>query len=362
MDPSVTIIIVTWNALPLLQRCFPSVAATDYSNLEIVVADNASSDGTAEWLRQAYPSVRVIRHPRNWLFARGNNEAIRQTGGTYVVLLNNDVEVPPNWLQPLIRELEALPDVAAVQPKLLQHERREVFEYAGACGGFIDYLGYPFARGRIFETLEPDVGQYDDARDVFWASGAAMVLRRDALNQVGLLDERFEMHMEEIDLCWRLHRHGYRVRVVPESAAYHIGGGSLAKGSPQKTYYNFRNSLLMLYKNLPPRLWRRVLPQRAALDAAAAARAAASSPASQRASGDGVADLRAIARAYRDAHRLKDAYDSERPGMDEVLPPHVFAGSIAAAYYLLGRRTFSALPQERFSASNEVLSRQAPPR
>ncbi|MEO1077116.1 MAG: glycosyltransferase family 2 protein, partial [Bacteroidota bacterium] len=251
--PRVSVIIVTWNGRALLEQCLPSVLATDFESFEIVVADNASTDDTVAWLAATHPEVRVIPHPENWLFARGNNEAIRHTESEYVCLLNNDVEVPPGWLAPLVRVLDTMPEVAAVQPKLLQHGDRTQFEYAGASGGFLDAVGYPFTRGRLFDTLEPDAGQYDDARDVFWASGAALLLRRSALDDVGLLDETFGMHMEEIDLCWRLWRAGWRVRVEPSAEVYHIGGASLPQGDPRKTYLNFRNSLLMLFKNLPPR-------------------------------------------------------------------------------------------------------------
>ncbi|HET6566724.1 MAG TPA: glycosyltransferase family 2 protein, partial [Rhodothermales bacterium] len=201
--PRISIIIVTWNALPLLQACLPSVAATDYPDFEIILADNASTDGSVEWVRASLPEIRVVRHPENWAFCRGNNEAIPYATGKYILFLNNDVEVPPGWLDPLVREMDD-PSVAAVQPKLLQYHKRAWFEYAGASGGFLDALGYPFARGRIFDTLERDEGQYDNARDIFWASGAAMLVRRSALDEVGLFDERFVMHMEEIDLCWRL--------------------------------------------------------------------------------------------------------------------------------------------------------------
>ncbi|MEL7362263.1 MAG: glycosyltransferase family 2 protein, partial [Bacteroidota bacterium] len=174
--PRVSVIIVTWNGRALLEQCLPSVLATDFESFEIVVADNASTDDTVAWLAATHPEVRVVRHPENWLFARGNNEAIRHTESEYVCLLNNDVEVPPGWLAPLVRVLDTMPEVAAVQPKLLQHGDRTQFEYAGASGGFLDAAGYPFTRGRLFDTLEPDAGQYDDARGVFWASGAALLL------------------------------------------------------------------------------------------------------------------------------------------------------------------------------------------
>lgn len=334
--PRVSIVIVSWNALPLLKTCLPSVRDTSYPDFEIVLADNASTDGSAEWVQQRFPEVNVVRHPENWMFCRGNNEAIPHTTGRYVVLLNNDVEVDPNWLQPLVDVLERDPEVAAVQPKLLQHERRNRFEYAGASGGFLDRFGYPFTRGRIFFTLEEDRGQYDDARDVFWATGAAVALRRSALDEIGLLDERFVMHMEEIDLCWRLRRAGYRIRVEPSSLVYHIGGGSLQQGEVRKVYFNFRNNLLLLYKNLPEREWRRVFAARTLLDGFAAARALAAGRATEAA---------AIKRAYTDAHKMMPSYESERP-TTAVLP--TYRGSVVVDYFVRQRRRFSDLPESRF--------------
>jgi hypothetical protein len=335
--PSVSVVILTWNAQALLEQCLPSVLATDYPRLQVVVADNASSDDSVPWLARAHPEVTVVRHPANWLFARGNNAALPHATGELVVLLNNDVEVPPGWLRPLVAAMDD-PAVAAVQPKLLQYDVRRRFEYAGASGGFLDRVGYPFTRGRLFGALEDDRGQYDDARDVFWATGAALLLRRAALDEVGLLDERFGMHMEEIDLCWRLWRAGWRVRVEPASTVYHIGGASLPQGDPRKAYYNFRNSLLMLYKNQPPAVWRRTWPQRLALDAAAAARAlAAGRP----------AEARAIARAHVAFRRLRGAYAAVRPRPHEraVLPP--YRGLVAVDHFLRGHRRFSALPDAK---------------
>lgn len=339
LPPKVTIIIVSWNGLPLLQQCLPSVMATDYPNFEVVLADNASTDGSAAWTAATYPDVRIIRHPENWGFCRGNNVAIAQTEGPYVLLLNNDVAVPPGWLRPLVDRMEAEPRTAALQPKLLQYDRRTWFEYAGGAGGFMDRLGFPFTRGRLFFTLEPDTGQYNDATDIFWATGAALMLRRTALDEVGLLDERFVLHMEEIDLCWRLLRHGYRVRVAPESEVYHIGGASLPQGSPQKTFYNYRNSLLMLYKNLPPRVGRRVLLERMGFDAVAGLQAVLTGK-------WGAAG--AILRAYRDVWRMRRFYTSTRPSDADppVLPP--YRGRVVLDYYLRRRRYFHQLPGAQF--------------
>ncbi|QXD15304.1 glycosyltransferase family 2 protein [Rhodocaloribacter litoris] len=350
MPPPVSIIIVSWNALPLLQRCLPSVVATRYEPLEIILADNASTDGSAAWVHRTFPSVKIVRHPENWAFCRGNNAALPHASGEYVVLLNNDVEVPPDWLAPLVAAMEADPSVGAAQPKLLQYDRRDHFEYAGGAGGYLDRFGYPFTRGRVFFSLEKDEGQYDDERDVFWATGAALLLRRRALDAVGLLDERFFMHMEEIDLCWRLWRQGWRVRIVPRSVVYHIGGGSLPRSDTRKAYYNFRNNLLLLYKNLPPRAWRRIFPRRALLDALAAARALlAGRP----------AEAAAIARAYRDAHRMKDAYRDARPERCRTGP--YYRGSIVLDYFLRGRRRFRDLPPACFFHPDEAAPPLRPP-
>ena len=338
--PLVSIIIVSWNALPLLQKCLPSVLAATYPEFEVILADNASTDGSVDWVKKRFPDVNVVTHPQNWGFCRGNNQAIPHARGKYILLLNNDVEVSPDWLAPLVSELEKHPDVAAVQPKLLQYTERNLFEYAGGAGGFLDRLGYPFTRGRLFFTLEPDEGQYDDARDVFWATGAAVLLRKSALDQVGLLDEAFYMHMEEIDLCWRLQRHGYRVRVAPQSVVYHIGGASLPQGNPLKTYYNFRNSLLLLYKNLPAGAWVSTFIQRACLDSLAMVRALVKGQ---------FGEFWSILRAYKDAHGMSKAYASERPAVHKLDCAPLYPRSIVLDYFARGKKRFRDLPAGAFN-------------
>ena len=340
--PPVSIVIVSWNGRGLLERYLPSVLATDYASFEVVVADNASTDGTTEWLAATHPAVRVVQHPENWLFARGNNVAVAQTTAPYVCLLNNDVEATPDWLAPLVAVMEASGDIAAVQPKLLQHIDRTCFEYAGASGGFLDAVGYPFARGRLFSTLEKDDGQYDDARDVCWATGACLLIRRSAFEDAGGLDERFEMHMEEIDLCWRLWRAGWRIRVEPKSTVYHLGGTSLPQGDPRKTYLNFRNSLLMLYKNTPASEWPRVFRKRKLLDTLAQARGLVAG---------GPAEAAAIRRAYRDARLLFQHYAEERPAGASPSSMPQYGRSIAVDYFLKGRRYFNNLPDDGFISS-----------
>jgi hypothetical protein len=254
-----------------------------------------------------------------------------------VLLLNNDVEVEPGWLTPLVERAESDPMIGAVVPKILQYDNRTLFEYSGAAGGYLDDFGYPFARGRIFDTVEVDAGQYDESTDVFWGSGAALLIRRSALEQAGLLDERFFMHMEEIDLCWRLRRLGFRVVYEPRSRVYHIGGASLPSGDPRKTYYNFRNSLLTLYKNGGRSAWPRRFASRLALDTLAVCRFALSGR---------LRSAAAVVRAYVDAHGMKAAYRELRTDRDEAPPP--YRGSIVADYFLRRRRRFSELRRSRF--------------
>jgi GT2 family glycosyltransferase len=226
------------------------VLASTYPNLAIIVGDNASTDNSVAWLQQEYPQIHVIENDKNYGFAGGYNRILAQVDAEYFVLLNSDVEVTPNWIEPVIQLLEANPDAAAAQPKILSYADKSSFEYAGAAGGYIDFLGYPFCRGRIFDTIEKDYGQYEQATEIFWASGAAFFVKRDAWLQAGGFDASLFAHMEEVDLCWRLKRLGKQIWYCPTASVYHVGGGTLAAESPYKTFLNFRNNLLMLYKNL----------------------------------------------------------------------------------------------------------------
>ncbi|MCW9708276.1 glycosyltransferase family 2 protein [Fodinibius salsisoli] len=246
--PSFSIIIVSWNALHHLKKYLPSVIATDYPNFEIILADNASTDGSKAWVREHYPKVKIAALEKNYGYCGGNNKAVPYADGDILLFLNNDVRVEPDWLHGLARCFED-PGIGAAQPKFRSDEEPEYFEYAGAAGGFLDKYGYPFCRGRIFDTVEKDYGQYDNARDVLWASGAALAIRKELFIEQKGFDEAFEFHMEEIDLCWRLWNAGYRVRYCPDSIIYHLGGGSLPMDSPRKVYYNYRNNLKMIWKN-----------------------------------------------------------------------------------------------------------------
>ena len=215
------------------------------------MVDNASTDDSVTYVKANYPSVKIICLPVNYGFAKGYNEGLKQVVADYYVLLNSDVEVEPGWIEPCIQLMESNKQIAACQPKLLQYKNKELFEYAGACGGWIDYLGYPFARGRIFDICEKDEGQFEDAVPVFWASGAAMFIRAATFHEAKGFDAHFFAHQEEIDLCWRLQWAGYLIYSCPKSVVYHVGGGTLPKGNSQKVFLNFRNNLVMMAKNLP---------------------------------------------------------------------------------------------------------------
>lgn len=246
-----SVVILNWNGRRHLERYLPSVVAHTEGDAEVVVADNGSTDDSLQWLRLNYPDVRVMRLDRNYGFAGGYNRALREVASEYVLLLNSDVEVTAGWWQPLVEVLDTESDVAAVAPKLLADMERTKFEYAGAAGGFIDYLGYPFCRGRILSNVEEDRGQYDNRRDIFWASGAAMCCRREVFESLGGFDEDFFAHMEEIDLQWRMQLAGWRIVVEPKSMVYHLGGGTLPASS-RKIFLNHRNNLAMLFKCASP--------------------------------------------------------------------------------------------------------------
>ena len=246
------VVILNWNGRKHLERYLPSVVEhTTAEDVEIIVADNGSTDDSLIWLRMKYPELRIIRLDRNYGFAEGYNRALREVESDYYLLLNSDVEVTANWWQPLVELLDNNPNVAVVAPKLLSDTQRDRFEYAGAAGGFIDYLGYPFCRGRILSEVEQDHGQYDARCDIFWASGAAMCCRSEVYNKLGGFDADFFAHMEEIDLQWRMQLSGWRIVVEPRSKVYHLGGGTLP-ASPMKCYLNHRNNLAMLYKCSTP--------------------------------------------------------------------------------------------------------------
>ncbi len=265
-QPKVAAVIIHWNRCKLLEQFLPFLMASTYTNLEVYVADNASTDDTIPFLEAHYPAVKIIRLDKNYGYAGGYNEALKYVKADYYVLINNDIEVTPGWVEPVIAEMQKSSNIAACQPKLLQYHHKDKFEYAGAAGGMMDNLGYVFCRGRIFEVDEVDKHQYQDTTEIFWASGACLFIRAEAFHEVGGFDKHFFAHMEEVDMCWRLQQRGYRIMAVPASEVYHVGGGTLSKQSPQKTYLNFKNSLCMLFKNLPASKLIWLIPLRSFLD------------------------------------------------------------------------------------------------
>lgn len=267
----IAVVILNWNGEQMLRRFLPSVVRWSAEKARIIVADNGSTDGSMELLASDFPSVERLPLGRNYGFAEGYQQALHKIESEFYVLLNSDVEVTEGWLDAMLAYMDAHPEVAACQPKLRATHTPTHFEYAGAAGGFIDAYGYPFCRGRLFACVEADEGQYDDVCDIFWATGAAMFIRSSAYWAVGGLDGRFFAHQEEIDLCWRLRARGWRLVCVPQSVVYHVGGGTLPKENPRKTFLNFRNNLLLLYKNLPEARLKRVMRWRFVLDALASA-------------------------------------------------------------------------------------------
>lgn len=328
----VAVIILNWNGEKLLQQFLPSVLKYTPSSLgKVVVVDNGSTDHSLEMMNECFPGVELMVFDHNYGFAGGYNRAIALREEEIVVLLNSDVEVTEGWLEPLVELLDKQPEVVAVQPKIKSWTDKERFEYAGACGGFIDYLGFPFCRGRVLDVTEVDDGQYDDEAEVFWCSGAALCIRREAYLKAGGLDERFFAHMEEIDLCWRLRNAGEMLKVCPRSVVFHLGGGSLPMNHPRKLFLNYRNNLLMLYKNLCRERWRVVALRRLFFDGAAFILFLLKGE---------WANAKAVINAYKEFRIMKRNYTQEKmPHNDVCIYPH----SLIFKYYFGKIRTFAGL-------------------
>lgn len=330
----VAVIILNWNGAKLLREFLPSVIEyTPEDIADVIVADNGSTDDSVEVLREEFPGVKLMRFSENYGFAEGYNRAVAGTHYRYTVLLNSDVAVKADWLTPLYTYMEEHPKVGASQPKILSYRHPESFEYAGACGGYIDRHGYPYCRGRVFGTVEKDLGQYDSVADnLFWATGAALMVRTDVYLRAGGLDPKFFAHMEEIDLCWRIQLLGYRLAAVPQGVVYHLGGGSLDASNPRKTYLNFRNNLLMLHKNLPDGVRGRTLFVRRLLDTVAWAKFLLT--------GD-FANAGAVWKAHRHFASMKREY-TVHPEVD-LLHTDPKRPDILVSCYLRGRSLFSEL-------------------
>ena len=335
----VAVVILNWNGREMLVKYLPRVLEYSRNEADVIVADNDSSDDSVAYLDNYSKAVRVIQLEENYGFAEGYNRALKQVDADYYVLLNSDVEVTHHWLTPMTEFMDSHPDVAACQPKLLAVADKDSFEYAGASGGYLDRYGYPFCRGRVFETVEQDRGQYDVAADVLWATGACLMIRSADYWAAGGLDGRFFAHSEEIDLCWRLRIMGRRICCLPDSVVYHVGGGTLPKNNPLKTFLNFRNNLTMLYKNLPDGELRRVMRIRRWLDYLAAVKTLVLDRS--------LADFKAILRARREYRRWRHDFDADRRRIQAMripadIPEHR-RYSILWQYYARGRKTFGAI-------------------
>lgn len=328
------IIILNWNGRPMLERFLPSVTACCPQDAEVIIADNGSTDDSIDFLKNNYPSLRLIQMDKNYGFAEGYNRAIAQIDAEYYVLLNDDVEVTPGWVDAVVAMMDADRTIAIAQPKLLMFDQKDTFEYAGGAGGFIDSYGYPFCRGRIFSTMEKDHGQYDDRREIFWASGAAMFVRASVWREIGGLDGDFFAHMEEIDFCWRTKNRGYKVMFCPDAVIYHVGGGTLPKSSPLKTLLNFRNNLSMLYKNLPNERLRRVLAVRMVLDWVAAV--------SFLFQGKG-AEFIAVIKAHSEYRKWKPSLQTKRDAINPHEVSSIYPGHLLVDYHLRRKKHFSQL-------------------
>lgn len=343
-EAKVAIVILNWNGRTFLDRFLPSVIKFSLG-AEIIIADNASTDDSVSFLKTQYPELKVILLNENYGFAGGYNKALKEVDADIFILLNSDVEVTEGWIEPIITLMQNDTKIAACQPKIRSYNDRTLLEHAGAAGGYIDYLGYPFCRGRIYNYLEEDHGQYNDSREIFWATGACLFVRANIFHQLKGFDEDFFAHMEEIDLCWRIHRLGYKIMVEPDSMVYHVGGGTLPKSNPRKTYYNFRNNLMMIHKNQKAPLVWWVLIARLFLDGLAGIKFLFD--------GD-VADCFAVVKAhlyfyknFRKRQELRNQFKLDK----NLTIPCIYKRSIVLSHYVLGKKKFSTLDQNKFSGN-----------
>jgi len=335
----IAVVILNWNGKSFLEKFLPSLLANSSKEAEVIVADNASTDDSVLFLRSAYPQIRIIQHDHNFGFAKGYNLALAKVEADYYVLLNSDIEVTPGWIEPVIELMESDSSIAACQPKIRSYYVPQQFEYAGAAGGFIDKYGYPFCRGRFFQSIEEDHGQYDDICEIFWATGACMFVKASLFHQYGGLDEDFFANMEEIDFCWRLKNEGYRIMYCPSSVVYHIGGGTLPKVSWRKTYLNFRNNCNLLYKNLPSNLLLEVFAKRLVLDGIAATKFLVTA---------GFKDFFAVSKAHFSFYRSLGKTKQKRKKLKQGQVTNIYQKNVVFEYYLRGKKKFTDLDPERF--------------
>lgn len=329
------VVILNWNGKKMLERFLPSVTTHTQGDAEVIIADNGSTDDSLDFVRAQYPGLRIIELDKNYGFAGGYNRALQQVQADYYVLLNDDVEVTPGWIEPVVAQMQQHPDTAICQPKLLMYDQRDTFEYAGGAGGFLDKYGYPFCRGRMFTSLEQDNGQYNTPGEIFWASGAAMFVRADVWHQLGGLDDDFFAHMEEIDFCWRAKNAGYRVEYCPQSTVFHVGGGTLPKSNPRKTYLNFRNNMALLYKNLPKRRLAWVMCSRIVLDYVAGFKFLMERKPKE---------FSAVVDAHKAFYKWLPQLKKKRQGLkQQSRVSGMYQGLLLIDYYLLGKKKYSDL-------------------
>ena len=329
------VVILNWNGKKMLERFLPSVTAHTQGDAEVIIADNGSTDDSLDFVRAQYPGLRIIELDKNYGFAGGYNRALQQVQADYYVLLNDDVEVTPGWIEPVVAQMQQHPDTAICQPKLLMYDQRDTFEYAGGAGGFLDKYGYPFCRGRMFTSLEQDNGQYNTPGEIFWASGAAMFVRADVWHQLGGLDDDFFAHMEEIDFCWRAKNAGYRVEYCPQSTVFHVGGGTLPKSNPRKTYLNFRNNMALLYKNLPKHRLAWVMCSRIVLDYVAGFKFLMERKPKE---------FSAVVDAHKAFYKWLPQLKKKRQGLkQQSRVSGMYQGLLLIDYYLLGKKKYSDL-------------------
>ncbi len=334
------VVILNWNGKSFLEKFLPSVLKHSKGYASVIVADNASSDDSVAFLKSAFPEIITIQNQQNGGFAKGYNDALKHVDATYYILLNSDIEVTGNWIQPVIDLMDSDPQIAACQPKIRSYHQPEKFEYAGASGGYIDGYGYPFCRGRIFQHLEEDRDQYNEPAEVFWATGACMFVRADVFRKFGGFDEDFFAHMEEIDFCWRVKHAGYKIMVCPQSTVFHVGGGTLPKQSSFKTYLNMRNNISLLYKNLPSDRLLPVFISRLILDGVAAFKFLVDG---------GFQDFWAVVRAHMSFYRRFNAHRIKRRAIAHRHVSCIYHGNIVADHFLKGKKKFSELQQRKFS-------------
>ena len=330
------VVILNWNGKKLLEKFLPSVVQhTIDADTTVVVADNGSTDDSREYTLARFPQVEWLQLPENYGFAGGYNKALSQIEAEYFVLLNSDVEVEAGWLKPMVDYMDNHQEVAACGPKIIDYKNREYFEYAGGAGGFIDRYGFPFCRGRVFTTIEKDLGQYDTPAECVWVSGCCLLVRASEYKKASGLDDRFFAHMEEVDLCWRLHNNGQKIVNLPTTRILHVGGASLASEHPQKTFLNFRNSLLCVYKNTGNSCWSTIYSVRILLDTIAAVKFAVT---------DSLQHSYAVFRAHYQFNRLKKEYKTFRKNnAPKDFAPGVLQKSLVVEYYLKGKKLYQSL-------------------